>query len=56
MISWAEIKNEHDPGGTYIHHIKRNPTEDSGFIVQYVDVEDPCNILSGYTRPYAERL
>ena len=54
MISWTEIKNEHDPRGTYTHQIKWNPPASSGFIVQYVDVEDPCNILSGYTLPYYE--
>lgn len=51
---WTVVKDERDFRGAYTYQIKWNPPVDSGYIVQKVDVEDPVQLLSGFTQPYYE--
>ena len=54
MVSWIEVLSKVNPLGTFTHQIKWVPPTTSGFIVQYVNVEDPFQLLSGYGQPYYE--
>ena len=54
MITWSIIKNQIDNQGAFTQLIKWNPPNSSGYIVQYVRVEDPMQLLSGYNQPYYE--
>lgn len=54
MLEWKELKTSIDPHGSFTHQINWLPPAASGFIVQYVSVDDPLHLLPNYANPYYE--
>lgn len=56
-LSYKVIESEINDQGAYTHQIKWViPIEfdKSGYIVQRVEIEDPCKLLPNYVKPYFE--
>lgn len=53
-INWKVIFDMNDEVGLFTHQIKWIPPENSGFIVQYVELDDPLHIIKNYEKPYYE--
>ena len=54
MIGYDIVNSEIDERGSFFHQIKWIPPKESGFILQYVEVDDPNNLLPNYEKPYYE--
>ena len=54
LINWNVIYSENDFEGRYTHQIKWEPPKKSGFIVQYIELEDPIKMTITYNGPYYE--
>lgn len=54
LITFDIVDDFKDERGAYTHRVKWNPPAGTGFILQYVEVEDPLKLLSNYDGPYYE--
>ncbi len=54
-IGFIELSDNYkESSGVFRHRIKWIPPKEDGFIVQYVELEDPLRIIHNYTKPYYE--
>ncbi len=54
LIRWEVVFDQMDSLGRYTHQIKWIPPQKSGYIVQYVELEDPIGLIRIYEKPYYE--
>ena len=54
QVAWDVVYEQIDKEGRYTQQIKWIPPQESGFIVQYVEVEDSLSTINNYEKPYYE--